>query len=302
MSSTALAPGREHVTIHSQRARLHRRASRALLYAIVAVLATVFMFPYFWTISSSLKPIDELYTFPPTLLPTQLMPLNYLYVFELHPFGLWLRNTLIITTLSTIGTVASATFVAYSFGRLRWPGRDLFFLFTLGTMMLPDEVTMIPRFLIFSQLAWLDSWRPLFIPAFFGGGAFDIFLLRQFVQTIPRELDEAAFIDGASRLRILTTILIPLMKPAIATVTVIHVVWKWSEFVGPLIYLNSSEKFPVALGLRFFEQWGKTVGQAIPQDHYLMACCVMSSAPVLVLFFLTQRFFVQGIVMTGLKA
>jgi len=289
-------------TIHSNQAVWAKKLSRFLLYAVVVLLAVIFMFPYFWTISSSLKPIDELYTFPPTLVPKHPLPYNYVYVFELHPFGLWLRNTIILTVLSTIGTVSSATIVSYSFGRVRWPGRDFVFMLTLATMMLPDEVTMIPRFLIFKQINWLDTWRPLWIPAFFGGGAFDIFLLRQFIQTIPRELDEAAVIDGAGRLKILTTILVPLMKPAIATLTVLHVVWKWSEFVGPLIYLNTSEKFPVALGLRFFEQWGKTVGMAIPQDHYLMACCVMSSAPVLLLFFLTQRFFVQGIVMTGIKA
>ena len=300
MSTTTATIG-SRTTVHSERAVLARKASRVLLYSVVVLIAAIFMFPYFWTISSSLKHISELYTFPPTLFPKIPIPYNYVYVFTLHPFGLWLRNTVIITILSTIGTVGSATFVAYAFARLRWPGRELIFMFTLATMMLPDEVTMIPKFLIFKEFGWLDTWRPLFIPAFFGGGAFDIFLLRQFIQTIPKELDEAAYIDGASRLKVLTTILVPLMKPAIATVTVIHVVWKWSEFIGPLIYLNSSEKFPVALGLRFFEQWGQSVGQAIPQDNYLMACCVMSSAPVLLLFFLTQRFFVQGIVMTGLK-
>jgi multiple sugar transport system permease protein len=280
---------------------MQQRVGRLSLYLLVIALAVLFMFPYFWTISSSLKAMDDLYTYPPSLIPKVPQPLNYVYVFELHPFGRWLWNSLVITLLSTIGTVGSATVVAYSFARLRWPGRDLFFLLTLATMMIPAEVTLIPQFLIFRHLQWIDTIRPLWVPAFFGGGAFDIFLLRQFARTIPREMDEAAIIDGAGHFRILTTILIPLMKPAIATVTVIHVVWKWAEFMGPLIYLNSSDKFPVALGLRFFEEWGKTVGQAIPQDHYLMACCVMSTTPILLLFFFTQRYFVQGIVMSGIK-
>ena len=173
-------------------------------------------------------------------------------------------------------------------------------MLTLGTLMLPSEVTIIPQFLIFKYLGWLDTFKPLLVPVYFGG-AFDIFLLRQFVQTIPKELDEAAFIDGAGRFKILTTIIIPLMKPAIATVAVIHIVWRWSEFFGPLIYINTSEKQLLAVGLRFFEQWGSTVGMGVPQDNYLMAACVMSSAPILLLFFFTQRYFVQGIVMSGLK-
>jgi len=291
----------EAATIHERRALINRVLWRGFLYILVIVLAVIFMFPYFWTIASSLKSLDELYLYPPTLLPSRLHPENYVFVFSIHPFGLWMRNSVIITVLSTIGTVGSATIVSYAFGRLRWPGRDLIFMLTLGTLMLPGEVTLIPRFLIFRKLGWLDTWLPLFVPAYFGGGAFDIFLLRQFVQTIPRELDEAAFIDGASRLKILTTVIVPLMKPAIATLMVIHIVYKWSEFLGPLIYLNSSDLFPIPLGLRFFEEWGKSVGQAIPQDHYLMACCVMSSAPILLLFFFTQRYFVQGIVTTGIK-
>ena len=288
-------------TIHERRALAAETFRRGVLYFVVIALATMFMFPYVWTIASSFKATQELYIYPPTLLPKVWHPENYAYVFELFPFDLWMRNTLILTVVSTIGTVGSAIIVSYAFARLRWPGRDFLFMLTLGTLMLPGEVTLIPRFLIFRQLKWLDTFAPLLVPAFFGGGAFDIFLLRQFIMTIPRELDEAAYIDGASRFRILMSVLVPLMKPAIATLTVMHIVYKWSEFLGPLIYLNSSELFPVALGLRFFEEWGKTVGQAIPQDHYLMASVVMSTTPILLLFFFTQRFFVQGIVMTGLK-
>ncbi|MBN1400048.1 MAG: carbohydrate ABC transporter permease [Anaerolineae bacterium] len=288
-------------TIRDRYILLGRKTWRFLLYVLVVVLAIVFMFPYFWTIASSFKATSDLYLYPPSMLPETWHPENYVYVFELHPFDLWMRNTVIITVLSTIGTVGSAIICSYAFARLRWPGRDLIFTLTLATLMLPGEVTLVPLFLIFRNLGWLDTWLPLFVPAYFGGGAFDIFLLRQFMRTIPRELDEAAYIDGAGRFRILMTILVPLMKPAIATLTVMHIVYKWSEFMGPLIYLNTSELFPVAVGLRFFEEWGKTVGMAIPQDHYLMGCCVMSTAPIIVLFFLAQNYFVQGIVMSGIK-
>jgi len=298
MATTAIPK----MTIHSQRAIFARRGGRGLLYLTVVVLAIIFMFPYFWTISSSLKATDELYVYPPKLIPDVPLPGNYPHVFELFEgnFAHWLWNTVVVTFFSVIGLVASSTVVAYSFARLRWPGRDFIFLLTLGTLMLPGEVTIIPQFLLFRHLNWLDTFKPLLVPVYFGG-AFDIFLLRQFVQTIPKELDEAAFIDGANRVKILTTIIIPLMKPAIATVAVIHIVWRWSEFFGPLIYINTSEKQLLAVGLRFFEEWGSTVGQGIPQDNYLMAACVMSSAPILVLFFFTQRYFVQGIVMSGLK-
>lgn len=289
-------------SIHNPAVVFSHKLWRVFLYLLVILIGVMFMFPYFWTVSSSLKATHELYTWPPTMIPEQPIWNNYPHVFELHPFGIWLRNTVLITVLSTIGTTLSATVVGYAFARLRWPGRDIIFLITLGTMMLPGEVTLIPKFLIFKELGWLNTIRPLWIPAFFGGGAFDIFLLRQFIQTIPKELDEAAYIDGASRFRILSTILVPLMKPAIATVTVIHFVWKWSEFMGPLIYLNTTNKFPVALGLRFFEEWGQSTGTSIPQDNFLMAACVMSSVPILTLFFFTQQYFVQGIVMSGLKA
>ncbi len=278
-----------------------RRSRRIGLYALVLILGTIFMFPFFWTVSSSLKATHELYIWPPPVFPATPIWGNYAEVFRLFPFGNWVFNTVLVSFLATTGTVVSATVVAYSFARFRYPGRDLLFMITLGTMMIPTEVTLIPQFLIFKQLEWLNTIRPLWIPAWFGGGAFNIFLLRQFIQTIPRELDEAALIDGASRLRTLISIIVPLIKPALATSLVISLIWNWSDFMGPLVYLNSSSKFTLALGLRFFDEWGRSTGQGLPQDHYLMAACVMSSAPILLLFFSTQRYFVQGIVMTGIK-
>jgi multiple sugar transport system permease protein len=166
-------------------------------------------------------------------------------------------------------------------------------------MMIPAEVTLIPTYLFYKYLKWLNSIKPLWIPAWFGGGAFLIFLLRQFIMTIPRELDEAATIDGANPLRILFSVLIPLMKPVLATVCVITFIGGWNDFMGPLIYLASPERFTLALGIRYFNVTPAQAG--MPEEHLLMASCVMSTLPIIVLFFSAQRYFVQGIVMSGIK-
>jgi multiple sugar transport system permease protein len=204
-----------------------------------------------------------------------------------------------VVTLATLGAVMSSTLVAYSFSRFRWRGRDAIFAITLATMMLPGEVTLIPTYLIFRELGWLNSIRPLIVPAWFGGGAFNIFLMRQFMMSLPREFDEAARIDGASALRILLQVLLPLMKPVIATIAVIGFIGGWDDFMGPLIYLSTAENFTIALGLRYFSVAEGQPG--IPQTHLLMAACVMSATPVVILFFFAQRYFVQGIVMSGIK-
>jgi ABC-type glycerol-3-phosphate transport system permease component len=224
---------------------------------------------------------------------------NYPRVFELVLFGKWFINSVIVVSLATLGNVISATVVAYSFARFRWRGREAIFAITLATMMLPAEVTLIPQYLLFKQLGWINSIRPLWVPAWFGGGAFSIFLLRQFVMTLPREFDEAAEIDGASTLRILLQVLVPLMKPVLATIAVIVFIGGWDDFMGPLIYLQSAENFTIALGLRYF---AANEGQpGIPTTHLLMAATVMSTTPIVVLFFVAQRYFVQGIVMSGIK-
>ena len=279
--------------------RTSRNVGKAISYTLMVILGIMFMFPWFWTLSSSLKKPSEVYIFPPLWFSKSPQPANYVEVFRTVPFDRWLRNSLIVVVLSTLGAVISATLVAYSFARFRWPGRDIIFGITLATMMIPAEVTLIPQYLLYKYLTWLNSIKPLWIPAWFGGGAFLIFLLRQFIMTIPRELDEAATIDGANPLRILFAILIPLMKPVLATVCVITFIGAWNDFMGPLIYLASPEKFTLALGIRYFNV---TPGQAgMPEEHLLMASCVMSTLPIIILFFSAQRYFVQGIVMSGIK-
>jgi multiple sugar transport system permease protein len=275
--------------------------SNGLAYLTMALLGLMFTFPWFWTLSTSFKRPAELFVFPPLWIPGQLQLDNYAEVFRQVPFGLWYFNSLVVVLLSTSGVLVTATFVAYSFARFRWPARDIIFAITLGTMMLPGEVTLIPKYILFKYLGWLNTILPLWVPAWFGGSAFVIFLLRQFMLSLPRDFDEAATIDGANPWQILTYILLPLMKPVLATVAVLHSIWTWNDFLEPLIYLASPEKFTLALGLRYFNVTPGQQTAGIPTEHLLMASVVMSTLPIIILFFLAQKYFVQGIVMSGLK-
>jgi multiple sugar transport system permease protein len=292
----AIAPARGRAGARTARGA---RPGTLAAYAALLTMAAVFTFPFFWTVASSLKTAAEVYVFPPIWLPAAPQWENYATVFKIIPFLRWFANSVVVVLLSTVGVLASSTVVAYSFARFRYHIRDVLFVVTLGTMMLPAEVTLIPQYLLFKELGWLNSIKPLWIPAWFGGYAFNIFLLRQFILSLPRELDEAAIVDGASYPRILVSILVPLMKPALATVAVINFIAAWNDFLGPLIYLNSPETFTLALGLRYFNVSPSQPG--VPQNHLLMAAVVMATAPCILLFFAAQRYFVQGIVMTGLK-
>lgn len=269
------------------------------LYGLLVLLSLIFMFPFFWTVSSSLKAPFELMTFPPTWLPETPQWQNYARVLEKVPFVRWALNSAFVVIISTLGSVLSASIVAYSFARFNYPGRDAIFIVTLATMMLPAQVTLIPQFILFNQLGWINTLLPLWVPYLFGGGAFNIFLLRQFIRTLPRELDEAALIDGASYWRIFWSVLVPLTKPALATVAVISFIAHWNDFVNPLIYLNSPENFTLALGLNYFKSVPESSG--LPLEHLLMAASVMVIVPVLLLFFAAQRYFVEGIALSGIK-
>lgn len=220
---------------------------------------------------------------------------NYPEAWTAKPFTLFAFNTLFITFCCIVGQVLTASLVAFAFARLEWPGRNLLFFAMLATMMLPAEVTMIPSYLIFRSLGWIDTFLPLIAPSFLGGGAFSIFLFRQFFMTLPRELDEAARVDGCSSLRIYASILMPLCKPIIATIAVFSFVAHWNDFLTPLIYLNSSEKFTLALGLQFFR------GTYDTQMHLLMAASTVVLLPVILVFFFAQKQFVRSIVLTGIK-
>jgi ABC-type glycerol-3-phosphate transport system permease component len=272
---------------------------RVALYALIIGGAILFSLPFLWTIGTSLKAQDELYTFPPTFLPSTPRWANYASVFEMAPFGRFLINTIIITGAAVVGQTASAAVVAYGFSRFRFPGRDVLFLIVLATMMLPWHVTIVPSFLLFRTLGWINTFLPLIVPSFFGGGPFYIFLLRQFFLSIPRDLDEAAKIDGASSFQIFWSILLPLSKVALATVAIFSFIEHWNEFIGPLIYLNSTDLFPVSIGLRYFLASSFTGDE--PRDAILMAASLIVALPPLILFFVAQKYFVEGIATTGIK-
>ena len=274
---------------------------RVALYGLVLLLCIMFGFPLFWAAMSSLKTPMEMAKFPPPWVPADPQWENYVRVFAIsrHPVSIWALNSTIIVVLGTLGTVLTASLVAYSFARFQYRGRDTLFAITLATIMLPAQVTLIPQFVLFYNLGWINTLKPLWIPSWFGGGAFAIFLMRQFFLSLPKDLDEAALIDGASYFRIFWSILLPLCKPVLATLAIIVIIDLWSDFQGPLVYLNSPEKFTISVGLRFFNNTPEVGGE--PLQHLLMAACVLSMIPVILIFFIGQRFFVQGIVMSGIK-
>jgi len=301
MSATTdrmIRPGLRHTTPAA--AKVRRTVQEALFYVVLTALAVIFIFPFFWTVSSSLKQVSEIFNFPPTMLPAVPQFRNYAVVFQKVPFFGWILNSLFVVFMVTTGALTTSSVVAYSFARFKYRGRDLLFMITLGTMMLPSQITLIPQFVLFNKLGWINTLFPLWVPAWFGGGAFNIFLLRQFIMSLPVDLDEAALIDGASYFRVFWNILIPLCKPALATLAILAFIGSWNDFVEPLIYLNSRELFTVAVGLNFFQNYPEQSGE--PMQHLLMAASVMTTIPCLVVFFSAQRYFVRGIVLSGLKA
>lgn len=272
-----------------------RIGGRALLYLLCIVGALAMLMPQIWMVRSSLMNINQIFVYPPDWIPNPFQFQNYPDVFTVVPFLLYFQNTLTVLIPTVLGTVITASLAAYGFARLRWPGRDMVFGVLMTTLMLPYAVTLIPTFLIWSKLGLINTFFPLTVPAWFGGQIFYIFLLRQFFRTIPRDLDEAALIDGASPLRILWDIVLPLSKPALISVVIFSALNAWNDFLHPLIYLNDSRKFTLALGLAQFR------GLYNSEWHLLMAASVLVVAPVLILFIAAQRYFVEGVALTGIK-
>lgn len=268
---------------------------KALLYGALVAVAVVLLLPFAWMVSTSLKGNEAIFAIPPRWIPETIRWDNYAEVFERMPFLLYLRNTTVITVMTIVGTVLSSALVAYAFACLRWPGRDALFLFVIATMMLPLQVIMIPLFVLFKEFGWLNTYKPLIVPAFLGGGAFNIFLMRQFFMTIPTDLLDAARIDGASEWTIFWRIAMPLAKPALVTVALLTFMFAWNDFLGPLIYLSDQAKNTLALGLALF------TGQHQTDWGVLMAASIMMMAPVVLLFFFFQRYFIKGFTMSGLK-
>ena len=275
-------------------ARLRRHVLRGLVYLLLIIGAAVFSVPLFWMVTTSLKTMGEILRFPPKWIPIPAHFENYAAAWNYLPFGRFVVNTGIITLLSTIGYLLSCSISAFGFARLKFRGRDFLFTLLLATMMLPSQVTLIPQFILFQKLGWLNTLKPLIVPSFFGS-AFYIFLLRQFFLTLPMELDEAARIDGASTFKIYWSIILPLGKPALSTVAVFAFIYNWNDFFRPLIYLTSPDKMTLAVGLQLFR------GRFASNFNNLMAAATMAVAPILVVFFVAQKTFVQGIALTGLK-
>jgi multiple sugar transport system permease protein len=268
---------------------------RITIWILLLLGALLFSFPFVWTVLTALKTNEQVFAAPPVWIPNPVEWGNFKRAWTELPFPTFVGNTVLITVLCIIGQVSSASLVAYGFARFQFKGRNQMFYLMLSTMMLPAQVTMIPVFLFWRSLHLIDTIAPLVIPSFFGGGAFTIFLLRQFFLTIPRELDEAAMIDGAGPLTIWWRVLLPLARPALITVTLFSFIAHWDDFMGPLIYLNSMEKYTVSIGLRLFQDMFGT------QLELLMAASLIHILPTIILFFIAQRYFVKGIAMTGLK-
>jgi multiple sugar transport system permease protein len=284
----------------ARRGRLQATASqifgRTLMYVIVIVFSFTFALPLIWMVITALKDDPDIFRLPPVWIPNPIRWANFPEALTIVPFGMHLVNTLKIAVPVVVGTLISCALVAYGFGRIQFPGRDLFFFTCLATMMIPFQVRMIPLYITFRNMGWLNSYKPLIVPAFFGS-PYHIFLLRQFFMSIPLELSDAARIDGCGELMIFWRIVLPLAKPGLAVVGLFTFMGSWDNFIGPLIYLNDAKLYPLSIALRGFQSefWEKHLWQ------YMMAASTATILPVVIIFYVAQRTLVEGITVTGIK-
>ncbi len=272
-----------------------RTVKMAFIYVALAVGMVIVILPFLWMVSTSLKTPADIFKIPTVWVPNPIVWENYPNAMTILPFGRFILNTAKITGLAVVGATLSGSLAAFAFARLRWRGRNFMFVLVLSTLMLPFQVIMIPQFILFRELEWLDTYLPLVVPAFFGGSAFNIFLLRQYFMTISPELDDAAIIDGCSRFGVYWRIILPLSKAALMTVVIFIVQNRWQSFLVPLIYLFDQKKYTLALGLRLFQD------QYTTEWELMMAAATVSMIPVLLVFYYGQRYFIQGVVFTGVK-
>lgn len=279
----------------------HRRevVSKGTIYALLIIGSLLFMLPLILMVSTSLKSYTEINQYPPTFLPNEVVVSNYpeAWNYRNTNFPRWTFNTVFIIVATLPGVLVTSSLCAYGFARLKFPGRNLWFILVLASIMLPPQVTLIPLYILFHKLGWLNTFAPLIIPAWFGGGALNIFLLRQFFMQIPRELDEAAIIDGAGHLMIWWRIYVPLSRPAMISVALLTVLGIWNDFLGPFIYLTTPDNYTLALGLNVF----RNVFPSIVRNDLVMAISSLMVLPMIVLFLIAQRYIVQGFVTSGLK-
>ncbi len=267
---------------------------RAVKLIVIAGLALVFLFPFYWTLMTALKSKAELLTWPPVWWPAEAHWENFAEAWAAQPFSVYLKNSLLVTVLSTIGQLISASLVAYGFARFDFPGRNFLFMVLLAAMMIPWDVTMIPRYMVFNWLGWINTLKPLIVPAWFGSAAF-VFMLRQFIMSIPIEFDEAAKMDGANAFQIYWKIHLPLMLPALILVGTFQVLNAWNDYIGPLIYLNDDSHYTLPLGIAQFKGLHNT------NLTSLAAMALILCLPPLVLFLIGQRYIMDSSISSGLK-
>jgi multiple sugar transport system permease protein len=284
------------------RRRLARSARAGALQVTLAAIALVFLVPIIWMVSSSLKSNAQIFVFPPEILPNPAQWENYSQAVTYIKFGTYFLNSVITSLAAALGTVISCVPAAYAFAILKWPGRNIVFGLVLATLMLPFPVVMLPQYLIYRDLGWLGSLLPLNVPPFFGsfitpyfGSALAIFLLRQFMRGLPRDIIDSARVDGAGNWTMMLRIIVPMAKPVLITVVLFSFLSAWTAFIAPLIFLTQGDSWTLSLGLQQFQTLHFTA------FNYLMAASVIFCIPVLVLFILAQRYFVQGISLTGVK-
>jgi ABC-type glycerol-3-phosphate transport system permease component len=298
MASTIESPQRKIASIQYRGIGSHRQKiiQTVITYAILVTGAMALLVPFFWMLSTRLKPEAEVMTWPIQWVPSRLIWDNYKQVFARTPFARYLGNSTWLALATITGQLIGSTLAGFGFARMRFPGKDILFLVMLSTMMLPAWVVIVPHFMMFQAIDWLDTYKPMIIPAFFGS-PFYIFLCRQTFLGISPELEDAARIDGASSLRIFLQIFLPLSVPTLATIAIFAFYSSWNSLIYPLVYLRSQIKFPVSLGLRLFQ----TAESGVVHYPRTMAASMVAMIPPLVLFFLAQRVFVQGVVMTGVE-
>lgn len=275
-----------------------RHLSAATLYVALTITGIIFVMPLLWMISTAFKLPAQTYVYPPVWIPSPITIQNFVDAFNTAPLAMFIKNSVIVTSLAVTGSLISCSMVAFAFGRLRWFGRDFLFLILLATMMLPSQVTMIPVFIIFHRLGWVNSLRPLFVPSFFAGGvqgAFYVFMLRQFIMGIPRDLDEAATIDGCGYFQIYFRMILPLLKPALGAVAIFSFMDNWNEFMSALIYLNDQRLYTLPIGLQYFRY------DDIVNWNQLMSASLVALFPCIAIFFLGQKCFMRGIALGASK-
>lgn len=285
------------VPVPSVRTMTRKRSKRmrdVSTYTILSIGGLLMLFPFFWMVVTSFKPLEETRAYPPTIVPKNFTFENYTGIWSQYPFRDWLINGFIISASATVGILISCTMAAFALARLRFPGRALLFYVVLGTIMLPYAARMVPIFIEMAKIHWIDSFKPLIVPAFFGS-AYGIFLLRQFFMGIPHELHEAAVLDGCGPLRVLWYVYVRVSKPAFAALGVVTFVATWNDLIAPLIFINSPDKMPIAVGLALFKGQGEALWSQ------LMAASVVAVGPLMVIYVLAQRYIVEGMTFTGIK-